>query len=91
MKLRNANPTTKEEAAMRDVLSFPADSLADRAARLKVTRGGVLHLLRRLALKGMAAHNSVNPCGWEILTPGRAWLRPTMATRRASTCSSNVG
>jgi predicted DNA-binding protein (UPF0251 family) len=77
----NPYPTKNEEAALRDVLKHPDDSLADRAARLDVSRGGVRHLLERAKLKGFA--QSVVGGSWVVTLAGRRWLRPTMATRQA--------
>lgn len=71
----NKYPTEQEEAALMDVQKFPGESLADRAERLGVTRGGVHHLLVRCEDKGMAQRDGGK---WSLTTQGRKWVRPTV-------------
>ena len=75
----NDYPTRNEEAALRDVLRHVGESLAERAGRLRVTRGGVNHLLVRCEAKGLAERDGAGK--WAVTIDGRKWLRPTMATR----------
>ena len=76
----NHYPTSKEEAALKDALKHEGDSLAERAERIGVTRGGVLHLMRRLEAKGLAAQSVGGK--WVVTLAGRKWLRPAMNSRR---------
>lgn len=76
----NPYPTKKEEAALRDVLKYPLHSLAERAVRLDVTRGGVRHLLVRAEGKGLAMLEGDG--SWSVTAEGRKWLRPLMAERK---------
>ena len=78
---RNPYPTKRQEDALRDVLKHPEDSLSMRAARLGITRAGVLGTLRGLAAKTLALPDAKGK--WSITRTGRAWLRPTMPTRSA--------
>ena len=74
----NPWPTPREEAALKDVLRFPAASLTDRLERLDVKgRSGVLYLLRRLTVKGSVEHDGRYARSWSVTLAGRRWLRPT--------------
>lgn len=81
MNEKNPYPTKRQEDALRDVMRFPGDSLAMRAARLGGSRVSMLGLLRALGAKTLALPD--NDGKWSITKKGRAWLRPTMPTRNA--------
>ena len=74
-------PTKRQEEALRDVLDHPGASLAERAARLDITRAGVLGILRSLGAKTLALPDAKGK--WTITRLGRKWLYPTMPTRHA--------
>lgn len=82
MKERNPYPTKRQEDALKDVLKYPADSLADRAKRFGITRAGVLGLLRAIAAKDLVEPDERGK--WSVTLEGRRWLRPLMAERRAA-------
>jgi hypothetical protein len=77
----NVFPTSRQVDALLDVVAHPLDTLAQRARRFGCSRPAVLSLLMQLERRALAMRSDGK---WFPTRAGRAWIRPTMPTRRAA-------
>ncbi len=81
MRKLNEFPSSRQVEALRDLMEHPDNTLRERAVRLECSHVAVGALLAQCERRALVER--LTGC-WRLTKRGRAWLRPTMATRRAS-------